>query len=134
MECWKARRWEHIRRKTTEDWRHVGHRPTAVPGLVSMATARVHSPTPRRRYVTPWRKDGEIRCQTASELRADLKRLKRDSSSNQSEAAESAPAATAAVREAPKEPTSDSSTLPASSNGTRKPPSGAEPLWPRWSP
>src|SRR6266851_2001071 len=32
-------------------------------------------------------KDREIRCQTASELRADLKRLKRDTSSGRSEAA-----------------------------------------------
>ena len=46
-------------------------------------------------------KDREIRCQTASELRADLKRLKRDTSSGRSEAA------IGAVREAA-HPVSDS--------------------------
>ena len=36
-------------------------------------------------------KDRELRCQTAAELRADLKRLKRDTSSGQSEAVAAAP-------------------------------------------
>jgi serine/threonine protein kinase len=53
-------------------------------------------------------KDREIRCQTASELRADLKRLKRDTSSSRSEAAASSPAATGAVPEAPQASVSDS--------------------------
>jgi hypothetical protein len=37
-------------------------------------------------------KDREVRCQTASELRADLKRLKRDTDSGRAAAAEAAPA------------------------------------------
>jgi serine/threonine protein kinase len=53
-------------------------------------------------------KDREIRCQTASELRADLKRLKRDTSSGRSEAAASSPAAAEPVRQAPQAPVSDS--------------------------
>jgi serine/threonine protein kinase len=38
-------------------------------------------------------KDRDVRCQTASELRADLKRLKRDTDSSRAAAAEAAPAA-----------------------------------------
>jgi len=53
-------------------------------------------------------KDREIRCQTASELRADLKRLKRDTRSSRSEATASSPAAAGAVRQATHELASDS--------------------------
>jgi serine/threonine protein kinase len=53
-------------------------------------------------------KDREIRCQTASELRADLKRLKRDTSSSRSEALASSPAAAEPVRQPPQASVSDS--------------------------
>ncbi len=53
-------------------------------------------------------KDPGFRYQHASEMRTDLKRLKRDTSSGRSEAAASSPAAAGAVRETPQEPASDS--------------------------
>jgi Tol biopolymer transport system component len=53
-------------------------------------------------------KDRELRYQHASEMRADMKRLKRDTSSGRSGAVASSPAATGAVREAAHESASDS--------------------------
>ena len=53
-------------------------------------------------------KDRDVRYQHASELRADLKRLKRDTSSNRSEAALPQPAAVEPVPETSPAPTSDS--------------------------
>jgi serine/threonine protein kinase len=52
-------------------------------------------------------KDPDLRYQHASEMRTDLKRLKRDTSSSRSEAA-SAPASAEPVRQAPQESASDS--------------------------
>jgi serine/threonine protein kinase len=52
-------------------------------------------------------KDRDLRYQHASDIRTDLKRLKRDAGSTQFEAP-SSPAAAAAVRESPQESTSDS--------------------------
>jgi serine/threonine protein kinase len=56
-------------------------------------------------------KDRETRCQTASELRADLKRLKRDTSSGRSEAPASSPAVKEAVPEASQASGSDSAII-----------------------
>ena len=53
-------------------------------------------------------KDREIRCQTASELRADLKRLKRDTSSSRHEVAASQPASAEGEPEPALESASDS--------------------------
>jgi eukaryotic-like serine/threonine-protein kinase len=55
-------------------------------------------------------KDRDVRYQHASDLRADLKRLKRDTSSNRPEAT-SQPAATELLREAPPAPASDSAVI-----------------------
>jgi serine/threonine protein kinase len=52
-------------------------------------------------------KDRDLRYQHASDIRTDLKRLKRDTSSSRSEVP-SSPAATAAMRESPQESVSDS--------------------------
>ena len=53
-------------------------------------------------------KDRELRYQSAAELRADLKRLRRDTSSGRTEAVAFSPAATGAVREAAHESAADS--------------------------
>ncbi len=56
-------------------------------------------------------KDRDVRYQHASDLRGDLKRLKRDTSSNRPEAALLQPAAAEPVRETPPAPTSDSAVI-----------------------
>jgi Tol biopolymer transport system component len=53
-------------------------------------------------------KDRDLRYQHAADLRSDLKRLKRDTSSGRSEALASSPPAAGAVRGAPQESASDS--------------------------
>ena len=56
------------------------------------------SPRARRIINKALEKDRELRYQSAAELRADLKRLRRDTSSGRTEAVASSPAATGAVR------------------------------------
>ena len=53
-------------------------------------------------------KDRELRYQSAADLRSELKRLKRDTSSGRSEAGASSPPAAGVAREALQEPASDS--------------------------